>query len=74
MGLADRLESYEVTTVPTTRPRLRLAWSAADEDEATAGDTRVDLTADLRDGNDGPVVRLLSAYRITLVPGLSTVE
>ena len=71
MGLADRLESYEVTTVPAARPRLRLAWSAAD-DEATADDARVEVTTDARGGNGATVIRLLSAYRITLVPGRST--
>lgn len=74
MGLADRLESYEVTTVPGTRPRLRLAWSAPGDDDGSTDADAIAVTNDARGGNDGPVVRLLSAYRITLVPGLSTAE
>ncbi|HVM08816.1 MAG TPA: hypothetical protein VM345_10150 [Acidimicrobiales bacterium] len=63
MGLDDRLERYEVTTVPVASRRLHLVWSSPAPDEQSTPDAAAD------DPDETPVVSLLASYRITRVPG-----
>jgi hypothetical protein len=63
VGLDDRLESYEVTTVPVASRPLHLVWSAPVPGDDAGGEPAGE------GGADTPVVSLLSSYRITRVPG-----
>ena len=64
MGIADRLEGYEVTAVPEGSRSLQLVWSAPPADDVATGETGDESV----DGG-AAILPILAAYRITRVPG-----
>lgn len=60
MSLQQRLDDYEVTVVPGS-PRLRLAWSVADEPPGAC-------TPTTPDAEESGWIDLLESYRITRIP------